>query len=104
MGKLNACVVFVVLLFCIPMLFYWFCLGHGNYFAVSAARASNYCIKDENGSKHIFVCKVPFGHRPCKGFQVDYSAVLAAGSRGGIYQRQSNFAPATSQAFNKQLL
>jgi hypothetical protein len=35
--------------------------GYGNYFAVSAARASNYCMKDENGSKHIFMCKVLVG-------------------------------------------
>lgn len=40
-----------------------FLSGHGNYFTVSA-RASSYSAKDEDGNKHVFVCKVPFYHTP----------------------------------------
>ena len=35
-------------------------LGHGNYFAVSAATASLFSVKDADGNKYIFVCKVYF--------------------------------------------
>eukprot|EP00118_Oscarella_pearsei_P000632 m.5425 g.5425 ORF g.5425 m.5425 type:complete len:590 (+) comp13154_c0_seq2:121-1890(+) len=36
-------------------------IGHGNYFAVTAARAAMYSPPDQDGNRHMFVCKVLVG-------------------------------------------